>query len=219
MIRKGILVAAFLAGLGLVAASAFDPDSLDKVTFKNSTGTKIEMIFLSPGDSDYWGPDLVGADYVMKDNSTLGFYVDYPDETFKFDILAVDDKGNQFEVYDYELGTGKDQLVSFTKKNSTGAAPDFKLANLSLTNNTGYEIEYLFVSPEDTDAWGADLLDEETTLADGDTHNIVIPVGEDKVKYYVMAADEDNDEYQFSFTIDPAKKTEYKFTIDESDMQ
>lgn len=219
MMRRMVLALALLAVFAVAAASAFDPDTLNKVTFRNSTGTKIEMIFLSPGDSDYWGPDLVGADYVMKDNSTLGFYVDYPDTSFKFDIMAIDDKGNKFEVYDYELTDAKEATVSFTKKNATGNAPDLKLATLNLTNNTGKEVDYLFVSPEDTDAWGADLLDEETTLSDGDNHGIVIPVGKDKIKYYVMAADENNDEYQFSVTIDPNKTLKYNISIDPSDKQ
>lgn len=219
MTRRMVLVLALLAVVGVAAASAFDPDTLNKVTFKNSTGTKLEMIFLSPGDSDYWGPDLIGADYVMKDNTSLGFYVDYPDTSFKFDIMAIDDKGNKFEIYDYELTDSKESTISFTKKNLTGDAPDLKLANLTVTNNTGVEIDYLFVSPEDTDAWGADMLDEETTLSDGDSHNLVIPVGTKKIKYFVMAADENNDEYQFSITLDPGKTLKYSVSVDPSDMQ
>jgi hypothetical protein len=47
----------------------------------------------------------------------------------------------------------------------------------------------------------------------------VIPVGKDKIKYYVMAADENNDEYQFSVTIDPGKNMKYDISIDPSDKQ
>jgi hypothetical protein len=219
MMRRVVLTLALLAIFGVAAASAFDPDTLNKVTFKNSTGTKIEMIFLSPGDSNYWGPDLIGADYVMKDNSTLGFYVDYPDTSFKFDVMAIDDKGNKFEIYNYELTDAKESTISFTKKNLTGDAPNLNLATLNLTNNTGQEVDYVFVSPEDTNAWGADMLDEETTLSDGDSHSLVIPVGKDKIKYFVMAADANNDEYQFSVTIDPNKNMKYDISIDPSDKQ
>jgi len=218
MKRTVLLVTSLVALFAATSAFAFDPDALNHVTFSNTTGNKIEMIFLSPGDSDHWGPDLIGADYVMKDGTTLGYYVDYPEDTFKFDILAIDDKGNKFEVYDYELIAGEDSTIKLTKKNLNGSAPDFTLATVEVTNNTGYEIEYLFISPEDTDAWGADLLDEETTLSDGDSHSVVIPVGKDKVKYYVMAADENNDEYQFSITLD-SKSKNVKFSVDPGDMQ
>jgi hypothetical protein len=47
----------------------------------------------------------------------------------------------------------------------------------------------------------------------------VIPVGKDKIKYYVMAADSNNDEYQFSVTIDPNKTLKYNISIDPSDKQ
>jgi hypothetical protein len=219
MKRTVLVVTILVAFFAATGAFAFDPDTLNKVTFDNTTGNKIEMIFLSPGDSDHWGPDIIGADYVMKNNSTLGYYVDYPNSSFKFDILAIDDQGNKFEVYDYELTDGKESTIYLTRKSLNGTAPDFNLATVEVTNNTGNEIEYLFISAEDTDAWGADLLDEDTTLSDGDSHSVVIPVGKDKVKYYVMAADADNNEYQFSITLDANKTKTYSVSVDPSDMQ
>ena len=59
-----VAVAAALVLACAASAFAFNPDELNKITFQNTTGTKIEMIFLSPGDSEYWGPDIIGADYV-----------------------------------------------------------------------------------------------------------------------------------------------------------
>ena len=217
--RKILLPAILLAVLSAAAAFAFDPDELNKITFQNTTGTKIEMIFLSPGDSEYWGPDLIGADYVLKDGGSIGYYVHYPEASFKFDVLATDDQGNKFELRDLNLTDGKESIVKLTSKNLNDTSPDFTLFTLEVTNNTGYEIDYLFISPNDSDAWGADLLDEETTLADGDSHSIVIPVGKDKVKYNLMAADEYDDEYSFDLTLDPKKGYELSVSIEESDLQ
>ncbi len=219
MSRKVVALATGLVVLAAAAAFAFNPDELNKVTFQNKTGTKIQMIFLSPGDSDWWGPDLIGADYVMKDSSTLGYYVHYPDKSFKFDILAVDDKGDKFEVYDYVLTDGKEATISFTQKNLTGKADDFTLATVELTNTTGNEIEYLFISPEDSKAWGSDLLDSETTLADGDSHSVVIPVGDKETKYNIMAVDENNDEYQFTIKLAASKEDTYTYSIEPADKQ
>jgi hypothetical protein len=44
-------------------------------------------------------------------------------------------------------------------------------------------IQYLFISPSDSDAWGVDLLDEETTVADRDFHSFVPTGVTDKGKY------------------------------------
>ena len=216
---RKILVAFILAAACATAAFAFNPDELNKITFQNSTGGKIEMIFLSPGDSDFWGPDIVGADYFLEDGGTLGYYVHYPESTFTFDIMATDDKGNRFELRDLTLTDGKEQTVTLTKKSLDKTAPDFNLVTVHVLNSTGKEVQYLFISPNDSDAWGADLLDENTTLADGKTHSIVIPVGKGKVKYNLMAVDENNAEYTFDVTIDPRKGDEFDVSVETSDLQ
>jgi hypothetical protein len=217
--RKVMSMAALLAALAAASAFAFDPRELNKITFQNSTGTKIEMIFLSPSDSEYWGPDIVGADFVVKDGGSLGYYIHYPEKTFKFDIMATDEAGHMFEVYNYVLTDGKESTITFTQKNLNSKAPEFTFATLKVTNNTDHELQYLFISPEDSDAWGVDLLDEETTLPAGDTHSIVIPIGKNKVTYNLMAADENGDEYVFDLTIDPAKGNDFKAAIDTGDLK
>ncbi len=217
--RKIIAISLMLVVLSAAAAFAFNPDELNKITIQNTTGTKIEMIFLSPGDSDYWGPDIIGADYVLKDGGSIGYYLHYPEKSFKFDIMATDDNGNKFEQRDIVVTDGKELTLKITKKNLNATAPDFTLATVHFENATGHELQYLFVSPNDSKAWGVDLLDESTTLADGDTHSIVIPIGKNKTKYNLMAVDENNDEYSFNLTLDPAKASkDFTWSIEASDL-
>ncbi len=216
---RRILLALVIAALGATAAFAFNPDELNKITFQNSTGGKIEMIFLSPGDSDFWGPDIVGADYFLKDGGSIGYYVHYPESKFKFDIMATDDKGNRFELRDLTLTDGKEQTITLRNKDLNKTAPDFNLMTVNVKNSTGRELQYLFISPDDSDAWGADLLDENTTLADGDTHSIVVPVGKAKVKYNLMAVDDNDDEYTFNVTLNPKEGDEFDVSVDEGDLQ
>ncbi|MGO9308629.1 MAG: hypothetical protein ACLQDL_06355 [Spirochaetia bacterium] len=216
--RRMILAVVVFAAASAAAAFAFNPDELNKITFQNSTGGKIEMIFLSPGDSRYWGPDIIGADYFLKDGASLGYYVHYPDKSFTFDIMATDESGNKFEVRDFRLTDGTEASVNLTPRSLDSAAPDFTLATVHIDNNTGHEVQYLFVSPSDSDAWGVDLLDEETTVADGDSHSFVLAVGREKVKYNLMAVDENNDEYKFNMTIDPKSKKEFTWSIDPADL-
>lgn len=218
MMRKIILAIVIFGAVSTAAVCAFNPDELNKITFQNTTGGKIEMIFLSPRDSQYWGPDIIGADYFLKDGATLGYYVHYPDKSFKFDIMATDENGNKFEVRDFQLIDGQEASVKLTPKSLDSTAPDFTLATVHIDNNTGHEVQYLFVSPSDSDAWGVDLLDEETTVADGDSHSFVLAVGKQKVKYNLMAVDENDDEYKFNMTIDPKSKKEFTWSIDPGDL-
>ncbi len=217
--RRVALAAVFFAAVSAATVLAFNPDELNKITFDNSTGSKIEMVFLSPGDSKFWGPDIIGADYFLKNGTSLGYYVHYPDKSFKFDIMATDDSGNEFEVRDFIMTDGKEATVKLTPQSLNKAAPDFTLDTVHIDNNTGHEIQYLFVSPSDSNAWGVDLLDEETTVADGDTHSFVLAVGKNKVKYNLMAVDDNNDEYQFNITIDPKAKKEFTWAIEPGDLQ
>lgn len=217
MDRRIAGIAAVLALAGAAAAFAFSPDELNKITFQNNTGTRIEMIFLSPGDSQYWGPEIIGADYYLKDGAKIGYFVHYPGKSFKFDIMATDNKGNKFEIHDFAMTDGKEAFVTLTKGSLDQEAPDFSLATVHIENNTGHELEYLFVSPNDSDAWGVDLLDENTTVADGDEHAFVLAVGKEKLKYNLMAVDENDDEYTFNMTIDPRTKKEFTWSIDPGD--
>jgi hypothetical protein len=70
---------------------AFDPDELNLITFYNDTGYDIYYIFTSPGDSAYWGPEILGADRVLEDGQFLGFWIHYPEFSNEFDIMAIDD--------------------------------------------------------------------------------------------------------------------------------
>jgi hypothetical protein len=217
--RRALLAALAFTAVSAATAFAFNPDKLNKITFDNTTGTKIEMIFLSPGDSKSWGPDIIGADYFLKGSGSIGYYVHYPDTSCRFDIMATDDKGNKFEIHDFRMTDGKEASVTLTPKSLNRTAPDFTLATVHIDNNTGHEIQYLFVSPSDSDAWGIDLLDEETTVAEGDSHSFVLAVGKDKVKYNLMGVDENDDEYEFNMTIDLKAKKEFTWAIEPGDLK
>ena len=217
--RKILLSVMLLAVLSAASAFAFDPEELNRITFVNSTGAKIQMIFLSPGDSEFWGPDIIGADYVLKDGGSIRYYVHYPQSSFNFDVLATDDAGRQFVHRNLKMVDGKEQTITLTRKGLDSTATEFSLATLEVENDTGNEIQYLFISPADSDAWGADLLDAESTLADGDSHAIVIPVGKQKAPYNLFAQDGEGRSYFFNVTIDPSKGKEFTVSIEKGDLQ
>ena len=217
--RTATLATLVIAVFSAVPVFAFSPDQLNKITFDNTTGTTIEMIFLSPGDSKFWGPDIIGADYILKDGASVGYYVHYPGASFRFDVMATDGKGNEFEIRDLEITDGTEARVTLTPRSPKKATPDFTLATVRIDNRTGHEIQYLFVSPSDSHAWGADLLDEETTVVDRESCSFVLLTGKGKMQYSLMAIDEDNDEYQFDVTIDPKTRKEFIWAIEPGDLK
>jgi hypothetical protein len=199
-------------------ASALDPDELNKITFKNTTGADIQMIFLSPSDSDDWGPDIMGADWVLGNGKSIGFYIHYPDSSFNFDIMAMDKAGNTFELYEYTMKDGKEAMITLGKKDLKKSPPKLDFVTLTIENKTGKEIDYLFVSPVDSDAYGVDLLDEESVLAAGDSIDILVPVGDKTSSYDILAVDDGLSDYTFTLDLDPATGEEQVVAVDASDL-
>lgn len=179
-----------------VAVFSFNPDELNTITFHNNTGYDIYYIFLSPGDSEYWGPEILGAERVLGADESLGFYIHYPDYTNTFDIMAIDDDGYTFVLWDYEISDDAPAEITFEFEDLLEEPPDLDFITLNLTNET-VPVYLLFVSPEDSRMWGVDLLDEYTILESDYTFSVLVPVGSSTATYNVLAVDEDLDEYIF----------------------
>ena len=63
-------------------------------------------------------------------------------------------------------------------------------ATIEITNDSGIEVWYVFISPSDAEEWGEDWLGDDNVLSDGQVHTVAgIPEG----TYDVMAADEDGE--------------------------
>jgi hypothetical protein len=210
------LLPLLLAASALAPAHAVDPDNLNLITFKNRTGDDIRYIFLSPGDSDYWGTDILGATRVLPDDEELGFFIHYPERCNEFDIFAVGEAA-AYLVYDYEICDGEPAEVRLTRRNLDEDAPEFTFTTVTIENATDYDIWYLFFSPGDSEMWGVDQLDRSTILTPGETLSVLLPVGEEPARYDVRAVDEDEDTYTFYVEIG-ADAGEQVFSIVNSDI-
>jgi hypothetical protein len=213
--RKLALVCIALGAL-VMAAWAFDEDELNLVSFKNSTKATIEYIFLSPGDSDYWGPEILGSERVLEPGESLGFYIHYPDDCNTFDIMAVSEDGQTFMVYDYEVCDGTSEVIEIVKKDLTDDPPSMTLVTIHIRNDT-LALYYVFVSPEDSAYWGVDYLDEDSILDMDESVSFLFPAEDDPASYVLMAVDEEGDEYRFKFDVD-AGSDDTTFAIEISDL-
>lgn len=211
--RRVPLLLTVLMTLAIPAAvSGINPDNLNSIAFRNRTGADIDYLYLSPGDSDFWGTDILGADSVLKDGAALEFFIHYPDACNEFDIMAIDRFDDAYIVSGFEICDGAPASVRFTTDDALSSPPDFELMRLDLTNDTGYEILYLFVSPEDSNMWGVDQMDSETTLEDGET--ISLWVNATDIFYDVHAVDADRDTYTFQVDLSAEVGGELPATIE-----
>ena len=69
------------------------------------------------------------------------------------------------------------------------------LNQVTFVNRTGYEMQYIFFSPEDSDYWGADILGAERVLADREEVRFFVSYPEQCASFDFLGIDEDLDTY------------------------
>lgn len=219
--KRFAIAAAVLFVLGSAAwadSNTFDPSELNHITIANKTGHEIDFIFCSPADSQEWGADVLGSNNTLADGDSRAFYIHYPDASDKFDFLVIDDQGTSYDAFDQVVQDGKESTITFSKDSEKLDAPKLEVANVKVTNKTGKEIFYVFVSPGDSQMWGLDVLDDQTTLAAGDSYELLIPVSSDAVKYDFLGATQEGAMYQFTMKLSDKTK-DYAFDVETSDLQ
>jgi hypothetical protein len=209
-----------VAMIVLVTAGAFgiDPANLNRVTFVNSTGYDFIYLFFSPGDSEYWGADVLGTTRTLDDGEAVSFFIHYPDYANEFDFLAIDEDGDAYIIWNYEISDAEPALIEVTLGDFEGGYDLPDLAEVSLTNSTGYDMWYVMFSPGDSEMWGIDMLDDETILEAGATLSLFVPVSDTPIRFDVHTVDEDIDSYEFQIELSNAR-LEYSYAIEPGDLQ
>jgi hypothetical protein len=94
--------------------------------------------------------------------------------------------------------------------NAAALAADYYV---EITNNTGYTIMYMYVSPAKSDSWEEDVLGDET-MSDGETRRVNL-TGYKSPMFDIRLVDEDGDKYTF-WNVDVSKR-DLTVTLDDLD--
>ncbi|MFP4112907.1 MAG: hypothetical protein ACOC2Y_00450 [Spirochaetota bacterium] len=215
-LKMGLVVGLLVIVAG--GAFAIDPANLNRVTFVNDTGYDIIYLFFSPGDSEYWGADVLGTTRTLDDGEKVGFYIHYPEYSNNFDFMAIDEDGDAYLIWDYEIDDSGPATIEITLDHLEGGYDIPELATVNLVNESGYDMWYVFFSPGDSSMWGIDMLDDETILETGETLSLFVPVSSNTTRYDFQSVDEDEDVYMFSVELSNAQ-SEYAWAIELSDLQ
>jgi len=210
----------FLLTLGTV--TALTAQDLNTIEFKNKTKNEIYYLFFSPGDSEYWGPDVLGDTRTLTAGETVEFFISYPDPINTFDFMAIDDEGNVYEFYDMEISDEEPARIVINSSYVTDQVDldslEEDLVALEIQNVTGFELYYMFISPYDSNMYGIDFMDSETTLMDGDSVSVLIFQSNAEIAYDIMAIDDEGDSYSFQLSLDPDMESQYtEITLDDID--
>lgn len=221
MKNNGVMKTGLGLGLGLLLLAssglglfAFEPGSLNQVTFVNRTGYEMQYIFFSPSDSDFWGADILGAERVLGDREELRFFVSYPEECASFDFLAIDEDLDSYSSMGFELcdGTPRTFVIDFEYFEGDVGVPEF--SSVQLWNTLDEDIYFLFVSPADSEMWGVDILDSQSIFAPGESVDVLVLLG-GAGRFDIMAVDASMESYRFQ--VELGEQALYEFLIEESD--
>lgn len=194
-------------------ADAIDPADLNRITFVNDSGLTIEYLFFAPADSISWGADILGASRRIAPGDRVGFYIYYPAELNAFDLLAVNENGDAYIIWEYEMPREAPVVVRLTEENLESGYDAPAFATVELENATEYDIWFAFFTPADSSVAGIDVLEESRILEAGETLRLRVPVETEPTEYLFQGVDVDRDTYQFTMEIS-SRRLLYRETIE-----
>ena len=217
--KRCITALAALVLIALVGARAFavDPANLNRVTVANETGYNVNDLFFSPSDSNLWGADILGSSRTLNNGEEATFFIHYPNRSNSFDILAIDEDGDAYLIPDFVITDGTPALLEITFDEYQGSYDMDQLARVDLTNDSGYDMWYIFFSPGDSEMWGVDMLGGTEILGDGETLSLFVQVDDAADRYDVLGVDEDEDLYGFSVEVSN-EQTAIEYLIELTDV-
>jgi len=122
------------------------------------------FVYISPSSSSDWGNDWLGSDETVDsgDSRTFGL----PSDTY--DMYAEDCDGNTLdEQYDVSVTNDVDWIIGQAGGQSASAS-------ITLNNNSGQEICFVYVSAASSSDWGDDWLGESETVESGDSRTFYL---------------------------------------------
>ncbi len=178
--------ATMVAGLLLsMQVSAFD----GYVEVRNETGYDLAVLQVSHKDETTWGRDMLGRDDVLHDGRTMRIDVEGYDSPI-FDIRAFDEDGDSYTITGVNIAKNN---VVITTDDIDGIGGDDSEGYVEVFNRTGYRINLLYISHEDSPDWEENVL--ETDVLRDDQSVRVDVAGYDSSIFDIRVIDEDGDSY------------------------
>ncbi len=163
------------------------------LTVYNGTDTPIWYVYISPSTSDTWGEDWLGADVIA-----VGDSYTFQVTEGTYDIKAEDEDHNVMATRFEEYVSGDVEWTLYLEDYAT----------LTLVNDSGWEVCYIYISPSDSTSWGDDWLGAEETIASGASRTFQVLMG----TYDLRAEDCDHDTLAEEYEVDISEALEWTLT-------
>ena len=129
------------------------------LTLINNSGQTVCYVYISPTTDTTWGYDWLDSTETVSNGSRRVFQV----ESGIYDLRADDCNGNEIESR-WGINVSGNASWSIGNNRPSGSGRN---ATLTLINNSGQTVCYVYISPTTDTTWGYDWLDSTETVSNG----------------------------------------------------
>ncbi len=142
------------------------------LTLVNDLNDPVCYVLISPTSSDTWGTDWLGPNDVINVGEQRAFTLD----AGNWDMMSQDCNGNTLSSQMGVYVSGNTVWTLSWSSGSSSSPPAAGDSTLTLVNNSGVDICWVYISPAASDTWGSDWLGSDIVGA-GNQHTFYLDSG------------------------------------------
>lgn len=159
-----------------------ESDTENTIRVENNTGATIFYLFARKAGTTDWGNDLMQSDQTLQNNGNVKINLaDFSTTNCRFDFKGTDlDRTQETVIRNVNLCNAK--TVRFSSSRNASPVPNTDNSNnnanednaITVENNVGETIFYLFARKAGTTDWGNDRLPSDKTLSNNSDVTVII---------------------------------------------
>lgn len=153
-----------------------------EITINNTTSEDICFLYISSPDTDEWGEEQLGSDFI-----NAGESYSLKIEPGTYDLLAEDCEINTL-AEEYSVEITQNYVWTVVQEGATEPISG-ETISIQIDNVSSSDVCFLYISPSDAGSWGEDVLGADLIFA-GDSWTTEVAAG----TYDILAEDCDNEE-------------------------
>jgi hypothetical protein len=170
--RKIALALPFL----LIFLSALSAQQNPSITIVNNTGYTVWYVYISQTASDSWGSDRLSSNETLDNGQAVSLQLPYPISVVnRYDIKLEDSDGDSYTKMNVLVSANSRIVFTMDDFVSQTPQPPLEGPQITIVNNTGNTVYYVYISQTASDSWGSDRLSNDETLGSGQTVSLQLP--------------------------------------------
>ena len=190
------------------------------ITVVNNTGYTGYYLYVKTTADSNWGSDLLGSDILSNDRST-SIRLPHPlNVVNRYDFRLRDSDGDTYTKNNV-LVSNNARIVftfdDFDRSSSTSSSNSTTNPSITIVNNTGYTVYYVYISSSESSNWGDDWLGSSEVLMTGESKTFRLQQPLNVVnRYDFRIRDSDGDNYT-KYNVTVTNNARIVFTISDLD--